>query len=153
SYLDDKFSHACVTRRMAEVIGVENIVPIGVRSYSAEEAEVINENKLKFYSADRINERGMKTVISEALDYLRKTNIYLSIDMDVFDPAYAPGVGNPEFFGLTPWQIREGIELIGQYLIGVDIVEVSPPFDNGNTAALAAQLIQIIIANTSKTKH
>lgn len=150
SYLDQKFSHACVTRRITELIGEENVVPIGIRSYSAEEGEALKKKKLKFYSAESVQERGMKQVINEVLDILGRRKIYLSIDMDVFDPAYAPGVGNPEYFGLNPWQIREGIDLIGPYLIGADLVEVSPPYDNGNTAALAAQLIQIIIANISK---
>ena len=72
--------------------------------------------------------------------------------MDVFDPSYAPGVGNPEYFGLSPWQLRDAIEVLAPYLIGADIVEVSPPVDSGNTAALAAQIIHLIIGLTANKK-
>ncbi len=150
SYLDERFSHACVTRRIVDQLGVENVVSIGTRSYSVEEAETAKDMKLQFYDADTINTIGMEKIIHETIEYLDKRSIYLSIDMDVFDPSYAPGVGNPEFFGLTPWQVRAGIESLAPYLIGADIVEVSPRYDNGNTAALAAQLVQIIISQVSK---
>lgn len=146
SYLDEKFSHACVTRRVCELVGKENVASIGVRSFSKEEAAILLENEFRVYISDLVHEHGMEDIIKETLNYFSKKKIYLSIDMDVIDPAFAPGVGNPEYFGLSPWQLREAIELLGPHLIGVDITEVSPPFDNGNTAALAAQLIQIIIA-------
>ena len=146
SYLDEKYSHACTCRRVTDLVGVGNVVSIGVRSYSKEEADAIEESKLRFYSGDCVNERGIEPIIHETLEYLGKKRVYLSIDMDVVDPAFAPGVGNPEYFGLNPGHIRKVIELLGASLIGADIVEVSPPYDNGNTAALAAQLVQIIIS-------
>ncbi|WP_455392873.1 agmatinase [[Eubacterium] cellulosolvens] len=146
SYLEEKYSHACACRRITEIVGLENVVVIGIRSYSKEEADSLRELMLRFYDADMVMERGIDPIINEALDYLGKKKIYLSIDIDVVDPAYAPGVGNPEYFGLTPEHLRRGIELLAPYLIGADIVEVSPPYDTGNTAALAAQLVQIIIA-------
>lgn len=150
SYLEEKNSHACVCRRVSELVGIKNVVSIGVRSYSLEEAKAISEKKFKIFDADLVNDQGIEQIMKQALDYLSNDKIYLSIDMDVIDPAYAPGVGNPESFGLTPRQIRHVIDQLGPKLIGADIVEVSPPFDNGNTAALAAQLVQIIIANKFK---
>jgi agmatinase len=146
TYLQEKFSHACVARRINELVGSEKIVEIGTRSYSEQESIDLEKAKLKTFASELVNKLGMEQIIKESIEYLATDKIYLSIDMDVIDPAYAPGVGNPEYFGLTPQQIREGIEILGQYLIGADIVEVSPPFDNGNTSALAAQLIQIIIS-------
>ena len=150
SYLDERYSHACAAKRLSEIVGMENLVEIGIRSYSHEEAEIVDSKKLKIFSADDVDNLGMKKVINETMGYLNTRYIYLTIDIDVFDPAYAPGVGNPEYFGLTPWQVRECIEYLGKNLIGADIVEVSPPFDNGNTAALAAQLIQILICQVIK---
>jgi agmatinase len=146
SYLEDLKSHACVARRLFELVGVNKLVEIGIRSYSAEESVHAKSKELKFYTTDNINSLGMETVIEEALGYLGTPEIYLSLDMDVIDPSFAPGVGNPEYFGLTPWQLRECFELVGPKLIGVDIVEVSPLYDNGNTAALAAQFVQILIS-------
>ena len=149
SYLDEEFSHACVARRVSELVGVEKIIGIGIRSYSLEEAEDAEKMKMRFINADLVQEHGMQKTIEDALGYLGTDKIYLSIDMDVLDPAYAPGVGNPEYFGLNPWQIREAIETLAPKLIGADLVEISPPYDNGNTAALAAQLVQIIISQVA----
>lgn len=150
SYLDEKYSHACFARRVSEVVGSDKIIGIGIRSYSSEEAVDAEKEKIRFLTADLVNEVGMNKAVHDALELLGTKRIYLSIDMDVFDPSYAPGVGNPEYFGLSPWQVREGLEILAPYLIGVDIVEVSPPFDNGNTAALAAQLVQILIGLVAK---
>jgi agmatinase len=146
SYIDEKYSHACACRRVSELVGIGNVVSIGVRSYSSEESKAISDKGLKIFDADSVNEQGIEQIMKQTMDYLSNDKIYLSIDMDVIDPAYAPGVGNPETFGLTPAAVRYIIETLGPNLIGADIVEVSPPYDNGNTAALAAQLVQIIIA-------
>jgi agmatinase len=150
SYLDEKYSHACTARRLSELIGAENIIEIGIRSYCSEELTDVKAINHQFITADQVNELGMKQVVQEVMKIIGKKKIYLTIDMDVFDPAYAPGVGNPEYFGLDPWQVRECIEFFGNALIGADIVEVSPPYDYGNTSALAAQLIQIIISQIIK---
>jgi agmatinase len=96
SYLDEKFSHACISRRVAEIIGIENIIGIGIRSYSSEEAKDAEKQKIRFLTAELVNEVGMKQAVNDALEILGTKKIYLSIDMDVFDPSYAPGVGNPE---------------------------------------------------------
>jgi arginase/agmatinase len=64
--------------------------------------------------------------------------------MDGFDPAFAPGVGNPEPYGLKPEEVREIVSAVSGKLVGCDIVERCPPYDNGNTACLAAKLVQDI---------
>jgi agmatinase len=152
NYLEVRNSHACVARRLSDLVGAENIVEIGIRSYCSEEyadAKAVNH---QFFTADQVNDMGMKQIVKEAQEKIGKKKLYLTIDMDVFDPSYAPGVGNPEYFGLDPWQVRECIEFFGKDLIGADIVEVSPPYDSGNSSALAAQLIQIIISQAIKIR-
>jgi agmatinase len=91
----------------------------------------------------------MQMLLEDVKELLASNQIYLSIDMDVLDPAYAPGVGNPEPFGLQPQAVKECIELLAPNLIGFDIMEVSPPYDNGNTAALAARFVRNVIALTA----
>jgi agmatinase len=74
------------------------------------------------------------------LDGARK--IYLTIDIDVLDPAYAPGIGNPEPEGISPTYLLDMLnEVIDDRFVGFDLVEVSPPYDNGNTAAVASRII------------
>jgi agmatinase len=147
-YLDKRNSHACVTRRVSELVGIENVLSIGVRSMEKKEKEEGNKLGLKYIDANKLKELGMKKVL-ENVEWER---IYLSLDVDFFDPSFAPGVGNPEYFGLSPEDAKECINVLGPRLVGFDITEVSPPFDNGNTASLAARLIRELIAVVWKTQ-
>ena len=92
----------------------------------------------------------MKDIIWQALSLLGNRPIYLSIDIDGIDPAYAPGVGTPEPFGMTPYDVKRAIKSLGPRLVGLDLVEVCPPYDNGNTSALAARLVQEAMVVVSK---
>ncbi len=143
-YLDDRNSHACVTRRVAEHVGVERVLVVGVRSYSREEARAAEEMGLKYVTSSDILDSGLDRVL-DAIDELPE-KVYLSLDMDAIDPAYAPAVGNPEPFGLTPLHVKRVIGSLGERLVGVDVTEVSPPWDKGNTATLAARLVREVIA-------
>jgi len=144
-YMDDPYSHACVTRRLTELFGRDSVICLGIRSISGD--EVKEKDLPKYYSSYDIYQKGIPTIIDEAMHLLGKERIYLSIDMDGLDPAFAPGVGNPEPFGLSPLDIKVIIDTIAPRAIGMDIVEVCPPRDNGNTSALAARLVRMFIAS------
>ncbi len=147
-YLGERFSHACTCRRAAEVVGVENIAVIGVRSISLDEKEM--EERPFFIPAYFVHEEGIEQAVKGALEGIKRDRIYLSIDMDGLDPAYAPGVATPEPFGLTPQDVKWCIDYLAPKLVGVDVMEVCPPYDNGNTSALAARLIRCAIASVFK---
>ncbi|MFQ6128866.1 MAG: agmatinase [Thermoplasmata archaeon] len=151
SYEDERNSHACVARRVSEIVGIDHVLPVGVRSLSKEELIDAGNLGLSYIPACEIFERKlMASVARKALSFIERKQVYLSVDMDVIDPAYAPAVGNPEPFGLTPSQVREFIDLLGSKLVGLDFVEVSPPHDWGSTSLLAARLIREAIAATKK---
>ena len=77
--------------------------------------------------------------------------MYVSIDLDVIDPAFAPGVGNPEANGMSSREILEFIYCLKNFkLTGFDIVELIPTYDNGSTAALAARLLSELICIADK---
>ncbi len=149
-YLGNKFSHACTARRAYEILNGK-VISIGVRSASKEEIEDANTLNYRWIDAYEFYKIGWKKAIEKALKILNVKKIYLSIDIDGIDPAYAPGTGTPEFFGLSPLDVKNIINFIGEKLIGADITEVSPPYDNGNTSVLAARFIQEIIAIKWKT--
>jgi len=144
-YLGNKYSHACTARRAYEILDGK-IISLGVRSVSQE--EVIDAKKLNHHWIDayEFRKQGWKDSIKRALEILDTERIYLSIDIDGIDPAYAPGTGTPEFFGLTPTDVKNIIDFLAPNLIGADITEVCPTYDNGNTSVLAARLVQEIIA-------
>ena len=145
SYEGDKNSHACATRRIDEAISPEKVLPVGVRSICREEMEDAKTHALEYITADQAREMGTEELIKH-IDQTMPGNLYLSIDMDGIDPAFAPGVATPEPFGLDPLMIRDVIRKLAHKIVGMDVVEVCPPYDNGNTASLAAKLIREFIA-------
>jgi agmatinase len=73
--------------------------------------------------------------------------VYLSVDLDVLDPAFAPGVGNPEAIGISSRELYDLIiTLQNKKIVASDIVELNPTYDNGSTASIAAKMIVTIIA-------
>jgi agmatinase len=137
-----KNSHACAHRRIVDHVGKGNAFAFGVRSISGEE-----DTKQALYAdAFRIRSEGVQKVFEEMLKKLRRRPIYLSLDIDGIDPAYAPGTGTPEPFGLTPWDVRHVINKIADRLVGFDVVEICPPYDNGNTSVLGARMMREVMA-------
>jgi len=144
-----KNSHACAHKRIEDAVGKGNVFAFGIRSFSADE----DVSQALYADAYRIHEQGCLKVFREMLSKLKREPIYLSLDIDGIDPAYAPGTGTPEPFGLTPLDVKAVINEIGGRLVGFDVVEVCPPYDNGNTSILAARLIREVVAVKWKAAH
>ncbi len=140
-YEGNKNSHACATRRIDEIISPEKVLPVGVRSICKEEFQDAKTHGLEYITAEKAKEMGTDS-LKKHIDSIMPGKIYVSIDMDGIDPAFAPGVGTPEPFGLDPMMVRDIIRHLAKRIVGLDIVEVNPAFDHGNTAALAAKLIR-----------
>ena len=148
-YADIKLSHAAYLRRIIEKQGSDKIIHVGARAYVKEELVFKEENKIKTISDWDIRHGNAAKLIKDAASVFDK--LYVSIDLDVLDPAFAPGVGNPEAVGITSRELYEMVcSLEGQKIIAADIVELCPTFDNGSTAAIAARLMSSIIAMNQK---
>jgi len=144
-FADIKLSHASYLRRIVEDNGAENILHVGARAFVAEELSFLKENNIKTITDKDIREgRGPQLLRDHVSSF---DSIYSSFDLDVLDPAFAPGVGNPEAVGITS---RELFDLIDSFkdtkVTGVDIVELNPYHDNGATASLAAKIMSTMIA-------
>ncbi len=148
SYLGDARSHACSSRRIVEKLGAHNVVVLGVRSVSREEVEDNRTIGMPFVTAHEIAVEGIESATQRALNMLKTDRIYVSLDIDAIDPAYAGGTGTPEPFGLSPREVKHVIGQAAPRLAGLDIMEVSPHYDNGNTSALAARLAREAIVRT-----
>ena len=145
-------SHACASRRILEKDVVAGYASIGIRSGSREEFGWAAENNISYFTARQVREEGVDAVLDQALRSLQCDRLYLSIDLDVLDPAYAPAVGNPEPFGLSSWDAKRVIERLAPRLAGLDINELTPAYDRGETALLAARLAREFIAAGAKHK-
>ena len=144
-YADIKLSHASYLRRIVEERGPENILHVGARAFVKEELEFLKENNIKTISDKEIREGKGPQLLKDHVSTF--DSIYSSFDLDVLDPAFAPGVGNPEAVGITS---RELFDLIHSFeetkVIGVDIMELNPYHDDGSTASLAAKIMSTMIA-------
>jgi agmatinase len=148
-YADIKLSHAAYLRRIIEKQGSDKIIHVGARAYVKEELAFKEENKMNTITDWDIRHGNAAKLIKDAASVFDK--LYVSIDLDVLDPAFAPGVGNPEAVGITSRELYEMIcSLEGQKIIAADLVELCPTFDNGSTAAIAARLMSAIIAMNQK---
>ena len=144
-YADIKLSHAAYLRRLVEKRGSENIVHVGARAFVKEELAFLKDNKIRTVSDKEIRDgNGTKLLqdITSTFD-----SLYLSIDLDVLDPAFAPGVGNPEAVGISSRELYDLVTTLqNKKIVAADIVELNPTYDNGATASMAAKMISTIIA-------
>ncbi|MGB7570817.1 MAG: agmatinase [Methanothrix sp.] len=145
-------SHACASRRILEKDALAGYASIGIRSGSREEFGWAAENNISYFTARQVSEEGVDAVLDQALRSLQCDRLYLSIDLDVLDPAYAPAVGNPEPFGLSSWDAKRVIERLAPRLVGLDINELTPAYDRGETALLAARLAREFMAARAKRR-
>lgn len=150
-YLGYKLSHACVLRRVLEFLDIERVMIVGLRAISKEEMGYISRRGVKYISSLAVKKSLRKDVIGKVRDFISTcSRVYLSLDMDVFDPSYAPGVQTPEPEGLAPTEVFDVIHEIGDILAAIDVVEVSPPYDPSMiTSMLAAKAVLEFIAARS----
>ena len=147
-YRGEKNSHACISRHIFENV-TQKYASVGIRSGNREEYDYVNENNIKVFSAEDVFSKGIESVID---DIRKEINgpIYLSVDMDAIDPAYAPALGTPEPYGLTPRDVREVISCLAPKIVGFDLVEIAPEYDSGGTSILGAKLVRDFIAASAR---
>ncbi|MBO7726552.1 MAG: agmatinase [Thermoguttaceae bacterium] len=137
-------SHASVMRRALEI--TPNLVQVGIRSFSEEDLVSCPEQVRRFITPARL-EDDFDAALAEVIVRLSE-KVYITIDMDVFDPAFAPGVGTPEPGGLSWRQICRILRTVfrEKIVIGADVVETAPITGQVVTEFLAARLIAKLMA-------
>lgn len=149
SYEDTPHSHACAMRRVWE-LGVP-VVGVGIRNYSLDEHRFMKKRKISVISSRQAHEDA--EWIERAVDVLTE-NVYVTIDIDGFDPAFAPGTGTPEPGGLDWFQVSDLLKAVAmsRRIVAADIVEVLPLPGSAQTEFLAAKLIYKLIAHIEAAK-
>lgn len=150
---DLEFSHACVQRRIAEQLGPDHLIQIGVRAVSKEEYEYARDQKIRFYTSADVRKEGASVIAKRINDAIPPgPPLYISIDMDVLDPAYAPAVGNPEASGLTTPELLSILRVIAPRALFFDVNEITPQYDQGRTAICAARIITTFLCIQAKRR-
>ncbi len=134
SYLGTSYNHACALHDASKNT---NLIQVGIRSMDESEKQFMNYNSC--YFADRVTSE--KSWIEESISQMTN-NVYLTIDLDVFDPSIMPSTGTPEPGGLTWYQVVNFLRKVfrEKNVVGFDIVELAPKSPNKAPEFLAAKL-------------
>jgi len=137
-YLEEKLSHACVMRRISEIITPDNLIQIGIRSGTQEEFAWMAENNTLVKTQEELKAR---------LKFLENKPIFLSIDLDVLDPSLMSGTGTPEPGGKSYSELMSWLMLLKNInIVGADVVELSPHYDHsGVSTVTAAKVIREVL--------
>ncbi len=121
----------------------QDLVLIGIRSFEPEEEALLQKLNVKIFYCDEVNERGFETVIQEALEHVtRHTKAFgVSIDLDAFDPKFAPGVGSPEVDGMLPTETTPHLHYVREHpqFSALEITEFNPNRDRDDLTALLVE--------------
>jgi len=145
-YENQPYSHGTPFSRALEenLIDTNAYIQVGIRGSTTGPDDITDAKEMgaKVMTIDQVFESGIPTVINEIHDIIGDRPLYVSLDIDAVDPAFAPGTGTPEVGGLSSYQILQLVRgLQGLNIVGFDLVEVSPPYDHGDiTSILAANL-------------
>ena len=154
--------HGTPMRRLIESGAVrgDRFLQLGLRGYWPDNKTIewMRDQKMRSYEMTEIHHRGMKAVLDESFATLTDgcDGVFLSVDIDVVDPGMAPGTGTPEPGGMTSRELFEAVRRICLELpiVGIDVVEVAPPFDSADITAILANrvVLEALSAITARKK-
>ncbi len=142
-FLGLKLSHTTFMRRIHEEVKPARIIEVGTRAVCKEELAYARKAGIDFLTAQQIRKEGSEKIAKKIEEKIAKyDNIYLSLDMDVLDPAYAPAAQNPEPDGISTNTLLDVLcSICDRRTIGFDVLEIAPNYDQGVSAIQAAKVI------------
>ena len=150
-----KLSHTTFMRRINEEVKPAKIIEVGTRAICKEELAYAKKAEIEFFTTQQIRNEGNESIIKKLKEKLAKyKSIYLSIDMDVLDPAYAPAVQNPEPEGLETHNLLDILcNVCDKRVVGFDVVEVAPNYDYGVSAIQATKVVFEVLCSIEKSRR
>lgn len=146
TYFGAERTHGTVFRRAAEegLLLPDASTHVGIRGPLYDAADLVDDARFGFSTvrAADFDRLGVAEVVGRVRERAGDAPIYLSVDIDVLDPAFAPGTGTPEIGGFTSRELLSLLRAMpGEQLVAADVVEVSPPFDHAEITSLAAATV------------
>jgi agmatinase len=146
TYFNAPTTHGTIFRRAFEenLLVEDHSIHIGIRGPIYESSDLDDDKRFGFRTirASDIDELGVRGAIDAITQRVEDLPVYLSLDIDVLDPAFAPGTGTPEAGGLSNRELLRILRgLTGVNLVGADVVEVAPAYDHAEVTALAAATV------------
>lgn len=154
-YMNLRTSHTTFMRRLNEQAKPSRIIEIGTRAVCKEELDYAKKAGIEFITTQQIREEGIEWIVKKISRLLSNVKrIYLTVDMDVLDPAFVPGVQNPEPDGLCAHMFYDLLSgVIDERIAAFDVVEVTPPYDNGVTSIQAAKTVFEILSALERRRR
>lgn len=143
NYFDSKYTHGTPFRRAVEegLLAEDRSAHVGIRNSLYDLSDLTDDKELGFATVSTLDiaKRGVDDAVDRVLERVGNHPVYISIDIDVLDPAHAPATGTPEPGGLSTRELQLILHgFAGLNILGADVVEVSPPYDHAELTALAA---------------
>lgn len=151
-FLGLNLSHTTFMQLINKKVNPAKIIEVGTRAVCKEELAYANKTGIEFFTSRQIIKEGSEPTAKKLKEKLASyDNVYLTVDMDVLDPAFAPAVQNPEPGGIDTNMLLDIVcALCDKRVIGFDVLEVAPMFDQGVSAIVAAKVIFEILCQLEK---
>jgi agmatinase len=147
-------SHTTFMQLISKQVKPAKIIEVGTRSVCKEELTYAKKAKVDFFTSQQIIKQSSEQVVEELKKKLEPyENVYLTVDMDVLDPAYVPAVQNPEPEGISPTALLDIVcAICDKRVIGFDLLEISPSYDQGISATVAAKIAFEMLCQLEKSR-
>jgi len=147
-------SHTTFMRLINEEVKPAKIVEVGTRAVCKEERDYAEASGIEFFTAQQVRKEGAAQIAQKLKEELEPyKSVYLTVDMDVLDPAFAPAVQNPEPDGLDTHTLLDVVcSLCDRRVVGFDVVEVAPVYDQGISAVAAAKVVFEMLCHLEKNR-
>ena len=147
-------SHTTFMHLISKQVKPAKIIEVGTRAASKEELAYAKKAKVDFFTSQQIIKQGSETIVKQLKEALEPyENVYLTVDMDVLDPAFAPAVQNPEPEGINPTALLDiACAICDKRVVGFDVLEIAPAYDQGISAVVAAKIAFEMLCQLEKTR-
>lgn len=139
-FFESKTNDATWLRRLCESFNPKNIMILGLRSCDEDEVKFMKENGLQYFTSNQV-QGNLKDVIKEVKKFTKDSDVYVSVDIDAFDPYMAPAVDHPEPNGILFKEFAETVNVINGKIVGIDLCCLKPLADNQVTEFLAVKAV------------
>jgi len=153
-FLGLKMSHTTFMRRINEEVRPAKIIEVGTRAVCNEELTYAKRGGIEFFTTQQIRKEGIERTIEQLTEILERYKyIYVSVDMDILDPAFVPAVQNPEADGLEMHFLLDILTgVCDKRVVGFDVLEIAPDYDRGVSAIQTAKVIFEILCQIEKSR-
>jgi len=154
-FLGSTLSHTTFMQIVSEEVKPAKIFEVGTRSACKEELAFAKKAGIEFFTSQQIIRNGSEQIAEQLKEKLSQFDyLYLTVDMDVLDPAFTPAVQNPEPEGITTTSLLDLIcAICNKHVIGFDVVEIAPVYDQGVSAAVTAKVIFEMLCQLEKARN